>query len=123
MVERTVAEYLADAREIYGVFGQGKKALTAVDRALALEPEHVEALNLKAAILYELDDDAQAMEYHRRALAVEPCSVEGWHGLAAIANDREEFAQALEFVEQGITCIPRDPLPEFTEKQIMPGLF
>ena len=117
MAERTVVEYLADAREIYGVFGKAKKALTAVDRALVLEPENVEALNLKASIYYELDDEEQAATFHRRALDAQPCSVEAWHGLAAIANDRQDYARALDAIEHAFACVPRDPLPEFNENE------
>ena len=117
MMEKTVAELLADAREIYSVFDRPKQALTAVERALALEPRNVEALNLKAAILYELDDDAQAEGYHRQALEVQPCSVEAWHGLAAIANDRGQYAAALDLADRGFACVPTDPLPEFSENE------
>ncbi len=115
MAEPTITALLADAREVYGVFGRAQQALALVDRALAAEPRSVEALNLKAAILYELDRDDEAEAYHRQALAVEPCSVEALHGLAALANDREDYAAALDWVQRAFDCVPTDPNPEFIE--------
>ncbi|MHB0938073.1 MAG: hypothetical protein ACYDCO_16775 [Armatimonadota bacterium] len=117
MNNRSVEELLADAREVYGVFGKAQRALEIVDRALARDEKNVEALNLKAAILYELDEDDEAAAYHLRALEIEPCSVEALHGLTALANDRKDFAKALELAERGIDCIPRDPSTEFNENE------
>jgi tetratricopeptide (TPR) repeat protein len=113
----SVEELLADAREVYGVFGKAQRALGIVDRALEREPKNIEALNLKAAILYELDEDEEAAAYHLRALELEPCSVEALHGLAALANDHEDYAKALELADRGIDCIPRDPGTEFNENE------
>ena len=82
---------LGQARELYGVFGKSERALAVVVRALASAPDDVEALNLKAAILYDLDRDDEARDDHLRALAVEPCSVEALDGLAALAYDRRQY--------------------------------
>jgi len=108
---------LADAREVYGVFGKAQRALEIVNRALALDEKNVEALNLKAAILYELDEDDEAVAFHLRALEIEPCSVEALHGLTALANDHLDFAKALELADRGVDCIPRDPGAEFNENE------
>lgn len=113
----SIEEMLADAREVYGVFGKAKRALGIVDRALLLNPRNIEALNLKAAVLYELDRDEESAAYHLRALELEPCSVEALHGLAAIANDHVDYAGALEWADRGIDCIPLDPGSEFNENE------
>lgn len=117
MSEKSIADLLAEAREVYGVFGRAPQALTIVDKALAQEPKSVEALNLKAAILYELDRDDEARMYHEQALAIEPCSVEALHGLTALANDAGEYEQALAMAARGFACIPNDPHPEFRENE------
>lgn len=117
MANKSVRELLADARETYGVFGRSERALAIVDRALAGDPDNVEALNLKAAILYELDRDDAACEFHQRALALEPNSVEALHGLAAIANDRRQYAEALTLLESAFLAIPHDSYPEFRENE------
>lgn len=112
---RPVGELLAEARDAYGVFGKAQRALTLVEQALADEPDNVEALNLKAAILYELDRDEETADYHRRALAVEPHSVEALHGLGALANDQQRFSEALEWIDNAFQSIAQDPNPEFKE--------
>ena len=117
MSNPSVEELLADAREVYGIFGKAQRALEIVDRALKQDERNVEALNLKAAILYDLDEDDEAAAYHLRALEIEPCSVEALHGLAALANDREAYVEALELAGRGIDCIPRDPSTEFNENE------
>lgn len=115
--QQPVEEMLADAREVYGVFGKAQRALGIVDKALVSEPHNIEALNLKAAILYELDRNDEAADYHRRALTVEPHSVEALHGLASIANEEGEYPIALQWLEQAFQSIPKDPHPEFKENE------
>ena len=117
MAKGDVAELLADARETYGVFGKAQRALAIVERALVMEPRSVEALNLKAAILYELDRDDEAEACNRLALEAEPCSVEALHGMAALANDRADYPAALQWTDRGLACIPNDPYPEFVENE------
>ncbi|MHB9131899.1 MAG: tetratricopeptide repeat protein [Armatimonadota bacterium] len=117
MSNQTIDELLADAREVYAVFGKAQRALNTVDRVLEMQPDSVEALNLKAAILYDLDKDEEAIEYHEKALAVEPCSVEALHGLAALANERGDYSAALEWAERGFACITKDPSSEMRENE------
>ena len=117
MHDSTVAELLADAREVYGVFGKAEKALGIVDRALTSEPNNVVALNLKAAILYDLDRDNEAVACHRHALEIDPCSVEALHGLAALANDHGHYADAIKLVDQGFAALPNDTDPEMQENE------
>ncbi len=106
---------LAEARELFGVLGKNARALELVDRVLAREPEHVEALNLKAAILYDLDRENEAWDLHLRAVTLQPNSVEALHGLASIANERGQYAEALTWTQRALRAIPRDPYPEFIE--------
>ena len=115
--KQPVNELLADAREVYGVFGKADRALKTVDRALEMEPNNVEALNLKAAILYELDHDEEAREYHQQALASEPNSVEALHGLAAIANDLGNYEEGITWLDRAFLAIPKDTYTEFRENQ------
>lgn len=117
MGNRPVEELLADARETYGVFGRAQRALNIVDQALEVEPQNVEALNLRGAILYELDRDEEAADYHRRALAVEPHSVEALHGLASLANDAGRYTEALDWLNTAFQSIPKDPNPELKENE------
>lgn len=117
MNETELRAVLADAREVYGVFGKAKKALSLVDRVLKDAPEHIEALNLKAAILYELDRDDEARTLHARVLELQPCSVEALHGLASIANDAADYPEALKLLATAFACVEKDPDPELRENE------
>lgn len=108
---------LSEAREIYSVFGKAERALTIVNSVLLDKPENIEALNLKAAILYDQDHDEQACACHVQALELEAHSVEALHGLAAIANDNYKYAEANEWTLRGFRAIPLDPYAEFRENE------
>jgi tetratricopeptide (TPR) repeat protein len=113
----TITEILAEARNLYDVFGKPDKALVLVERALKTEPEHVEALNLKGEILFIMERDDAAIAAYQLALSFEPHSVEALHGMAEIANEHETYTEALHWVERGFLAIPDDPYPEFIENE------
>jgi len=115
--ETSIIGLLSDAREVYSALGNARKALVLVDSALQKAPERVDALNLKAAILYDLDRDAEAMAYHQQVLAIQPSSVEALHGMAAIANDAGDYTGALAWTDKGLRSIPEDTDPEFLENE------
>jgi tetratricopeptide (TPR) repeat protein len=115
--QRSLLDLLADAREVYSVFGKPQRALLLVDEALAHAPQSVEALNLKAAILYDLDRDDEALAHHLTALALEPNSTEALHGLASIANDAGDYAGANRWAERGLAAVTQDPHPELIDNE------
>jgi tetratricopeptide (TPR) repeat protein len=108
---------LAEARELFGVFGKSRQALEMVDRVLAIKTDNVDALNLKADILFDLDRDDEAREFHLQAFAQDPNSVEALHGLASIANERGNFTDALEWIRCAFSAIPNDADREFMENE------
>jgi tetratricopeptide (TPR) repeat protein len=61
--ERAVTRFMA---------GDAKGALRDLDRALALEPRHFEALLTKAAILQELKRSREAMDAYEQVLGIYP---------------------------------------------------
>lgn len=117
MAEIDVQALLADAREVYAVFGKSQKALEIVEQVLAVEGTNLEALNLKAAILYDLDRDEEAAAFHQRALVLEPHSVEALHGMASIANDTARYQDAIDWTERGFAAFPHDPHPELVDNE------
>jgi len=116
MSNGSTVELLKKARDTYAV-GKALRALAQVEQILTLAPDNVEALNLKAAILYELDRDEEAADYHRRALALEPHSVEALHGLGALANDQQDYAHALQWLDTAFRAMPDDPNVELKENE------
>jgi len=117
LAKQTHEEMLSEARELFGVFGKNARALEIVDNVISAQIGHVEALNLKAAILYDMDRDDEALEYHLQALQLAPNSVEALHGIASITNERGDFTKGLAWAKRALRAIPHDRYPEFTENE------
>ena len=88
-------ELLSSTRELYSVMEKPEKALRHAKELVDMAPKNYEALNLLAAILYELDRDDESFIYYTQALEFEPNSIEALEGLMSLANDREDFKAAV----------------------------
>src|SRR2546426_3694138 len=95
----------ADAHHLLGVSyslaGQPDKALEQLDRALALNPNYIEALIHRALVLNELGREAEANAVLRRARQVGAERRAGFHGhvAAKLANQHAALGQA--YLEAG----------------------
>src|SRR3989449_10606719 len=91
---------LADAHHLlglsYSLAGQPDKALEQLDRALALNPNYIEALIHRALVLNELGREAEANAVLRRARQVSSERRGGFHGhgAAKLAHQKAALAQA-----------------------------
>src|SRR6266699_277363 len=90
----------ADAHHLlglsYSLAGQTDKALEQLDRALALNPNYIEALIHRALVLNELGREEEASAVLRRARQVTSERRAGFHGhvAAKLANQHAALAQA-----------------------------
>src|SRR5204862_85611 len=90
----------ADAHHLlglsYSLAGQPDKALEQLDRALALNPNYIEALIHRALVLNELGREEEANAVLRRARQVTSERRAGFHGhvAAKLANQHAALAQA-----------------------------
>src|SRR3989440_3500576 len=95
----------ADAHHLlglsYSLAGQPDKALEQLDRALALNPNYIEALIHRALVLNELGREEEATAVLRRARQVTSARRAGFHGhvAAKLANQHATLGQA--YVEAG----------------------
>src|SRR5436309_3021934 len=95
----------ADAHHLlglsYSLAGQSEKALEQFDRALALNPNYIEALIHRALVLNELGREAEANAMLRRARQVTSERRGGFHGhvAAKLANQHAVLGQA--YLEAG----------------------
>src|SRR2546428_2781194 len=95
----------ADAHHLLGVSyslaGQPDKALEQLDRALALNPNYIEALIHRALVLNELGREEEANAVLRRARQVGAERRAGFHGhvAAKLANQHAALGQA--YLEAG----------------------
>src|SRR5213594_2212681 len=90
----------ADAHHLlglsYSLAGQPEKALEQLDRALALNPNYIEALIHRALVLNELGREEEASAVLRRARQVTSERRAGFHGHVAskLANQHASLGQA-----------------------------
>ncbi|HLZ46028.1 MAG TPA: tetratricopeptide repeat protein [Gemmatimonadales bacterium] len=90
----------ADAHHLlglsYSLAGQSDKALEQLDRALALNPNYIEALIHRALVLNELGREEEANAVLRRARQVTTDRRGGFHGhvAAKLANQHAALGQA-----------------------------
>src|SRR5881397_3342040 len=95
----------ADAHHLlglsYSLAGQPEKALEQLDRALALNPNYIEALIHRALVLNELGREEEANAMLRRARQVTSERRGGFHGhvAAKLANQHAALGQA--YLESG----------------------
>src|SRR2546429_4572757 len=102
LLEEVVAtgRAFADAHHLlglsYSLAGQPDKALEQLDRALALNPNYIEALIHRALVLNELGREEEANAVLRRARQVSSERRGGFHGhvAAKLANQHAALAQA-----------------------------
>ncbi len=108
---------LADTREVFAVFGKTEPALKTVNELLLIEPDNIDALNLKAAILYEMDSDDESIEVSEKVLTLCPDNVEALHAMIAAENDQHQYAKALKWFKRAEKAIATDKSTEFVENE------
>jgi tetratricopeptide (TPR) repeat protein len=100
--ERKVTMVRPDAEYLYerAMNGQGKdapdKVLEYFDRAIAMDPGYVTALNEKANFLDQIGKLDEALTCYDRALTLDPWSAEAWFnkGLTLKKLGKEKDAEA-----------------------------
>jgi len=95
----------ADAHHLlglsYSLAGQPDKALEQLDRALALNPNYIEALIHRALVLNELGREEEANAVLRRARQVTSERRAGFHGHVAAKLANQHAALGRAYVEAG----------------------
>ena len=89
--------------------GKVRAALVALDRILSGEPEHVEALLLKAWLLLDLRDGESALELSQLATRLRPDSAEARNGLARCLHMLGRNDEALRAAERARACLENEP--------------
>ncbi|MEI6520305.1 MAG: hypothetical protein WCO98_09765 [bacterium] len=117
MNNKEFKEKLADTREVFAVFGKPEPALKTVDELLAIEPDNIDALNLKAAILYEMDHDEASIAVSEKILELCPDNIEALHAMLAAENDQHNYAKALKWFKKAEKAIATDKSTEFVENE------
>jgi len=96
------ARYLASGGEL-------RTALLAIDQILSAEPEHVEALLLKARLLLDLRDGEAALQWSEATVRLRPDSAEALNGLARCLHVLGRNDEALRAAERARACLEHEP--------------
>lgn len=86
--------------------GRHDQALTAIDQALALKPDHPEAWISRGTALRELGRPAEALASLDRAIALKPAAAETHGARGNALNDLDRHAEAIESYEHAIALRP-----------------
>ncbi len=77
-------------------------ALASYDRALALQPDYVEAHHNHGNALFKLRRLEQAVQSYDRALALAPRYVEAWNSQGTALKELKRHAEALECYDRAL---------------------
>jgi tetratricopeptide (TPR) repeat protein len=89
--------------------GRYEEALSACDRAIALDPNYFEAWYYKALALDDLDRFEEALISHERAIKLNPDSIDCKIGKAILLRRTGRYEEALTACQTVIELAPRDP--------------
>lgn len=89
--------------------GEHISALEAIDRALALRPDHASALLMRALMVRDAHGFATALPWFAAALAADPNSADAWAEYAATLGDGGRGRAMLLTVRKLAEIAPQDP--------------
>jgi len=80
--------------------GDWEKAVAAIDRVIALQPQGLEAYANAAWLLWSTGKDARAMDYYQRMVDANPKNPEGYFIVGSMFFGRRRYADALPWLEK-----------------------
>lgn len=86
--------------------GRYRKALQSFEQALALQPEHLQALSGKGALLALLGQKREALKCCRRALERDPEAAEAWHSMGVVLSVSGRNWEALSHFQRALELQP-----------------
>jgi tetratricopeptide (TPR) repeat protein len=86
--------------------GEHRDALREFDAALAIYPDHIDALFNAGVAHMLLKEDADALRLFDRVIALEPKRFAAWVNEAAIRSGRREYGDALEAADRAVALQP-----------------
>ncbi|MDD9809023.1 MAG: tetratricopeptide repeat protein [Thaumarchaeota archaeon] len=83
------------------------EAVAHFERALAVEPDSVEALLKLGYARFHMDDHAEAMRVYDRVLDIDVANAEAWNLKSLIHYGQKNYARALDSVEKAVDSDPK----------------
>jgi tetratricopeptide (TPR) repeat protein len=111
-----------DLSKLYLLANDADAALDLVEGALTAAPEDADFIAMKAAIMFRLQNTAEAVELARKAVSIDPANQEAATVLAServLARDNEG---ALKVLDDAILKSPQSPILQLLRVQILTNL-
>jgi len=97
---------LFDVALVFIALRQWTDAMSALDRVLAIEPRHLDALVRRGATLIDLGKKPEALKSYNEALSVDPNCVDALTGRAEVLRDMGNVAEAKALLDRVIAASP-----------------
>ncbi len=94
--------------ETHHTMGRYSEAVTAFDRAIAIDPDHEDAWKNRGLSLAMLNRTSESEESFVRAIALDPTDAEIYYYQALARNASGDHAGALASVERAVAIAPKD---------------
>jgi tetratricopeptide (TPR) repeat protein len=121
-IDPTRREVQLDLAKLYLLANDVEASLDIVDGVLASAPEDADFIAMKAAIMFRLQNTAEAVELARKAIGLNPANQEAATVLAServLARDNEG---ALKILDEAIARTPNAPIMQLLRVQILTNL-
>jgi tetratricopeptide (TPR) repeat protein len=82
-------------------------AIEQYDKALAIDPKHVNALNNKGNVLFKLERYREAIEQYDKVLAIDPKHVNALNGKGNALNGLARYTEAIEYFDKALAIDPK----------------
>jgi len=82
-----------------------------LDRVVAQQPDHAEALKFLAVVMHRLGHDVEALAIARRAIARSPNDAQVANTLGVLLMNLEQYDEAADHLNRALELAPKDPAP------------
>lgn len=91
------------------VIGDFKAALNAVDKALQLNPKHIDALKQKASLLGP-SQYLEQLDCYNKVLAIDPLDIDSWTGKVSALTGMRRYTEAIQYCKEAIELAPANAM-------------
>lgn len=111
-----------DLAKLHLLANDAAKALSLVDEVLAASPRHADALAVKAAIMFRVQNNAEAVDLAAKALEINPNVPEAVAVLAGARVLAKDFEGALGVLDAAIARDDKAPVLQLLRVQVLDNL-
>jgi tetratricopeptide (TPR) repeat protein len=116
--DRAAVPLLQQKAVVLSALGRGAEAVSALEDAIALEPDSARLHYLLGLACNEVKEEQRAIDELQRAVELDPMLGRAWYNLGLALHAADETRRALRALEQAQTALPDDPRPSYARATI-----